>query len=316
MKWKNKDINTHFVLDTESNFPRHSQLDWESIPRHSQLDWESSASGYSHSPRHSRAGTSSLTPIGDGNLLSANLKHRRIIMQGRTKQSAFTLIELLVVITIISLLIAILLPALAAARNAARAIQCQSNQRQVGIAEFVYANDHNGKILMYQNSNANMWSLSLRQYVSDTQIFFCPSAPPYTIAGQKKLTDTWTLPHTGASSELKYNTYSQWWNNPAIERVPNFLGSGSYAYFFNLGTLKSASDSLLLAETTYNSWYPEWRFALNTAWSAIDFRHNNATNILFLDGHVSANNFKQSQKVFANGYAWYWDAASGNATKY
>lgn len=57
------------------------------------------------------------------------------------KQRAFTLIELLVVISIIALLIAILLPALKAARESARAVQCLSNERQLGIAYAAYAAD-------------------------------------------------------------------------------------------------------------------------------------------------------------------------------
>jgi prepilin-type N-terminal cleavage/methylation domain-containing protein/prepilin-type processing-associated H-X9-DG protein len=57
-------------------------------------------------------------------------------------QRAFTLIELLVVIAIIAILAALLLPALAAAKQAAIVTKCMSNKKQMDIAWVMYAGEN------------------------------------------------------------------------------------------------------------------------------------------------------------------------------
>src|SRR5262245_46372200 len=56
----------------------------------------------------------------------------------RIKRRAFTLVELLVVIAIIGVLVALLLPAIQAAREAARRANCVSNLKQFGVAIHTY----------------------------------------------------------------------------------------------------------------------------------------------------------------------------------
>lgn len=62
----------------------------------------------------------------------------------RKPSAGFTLVELLVVIAIIGILVALLLPAVQAAREAARRSQCVNNIRQLSVAMMNYESTYNG----------------------------------------------------------------------------------------------------------------------------------------------------------------------------
>jgi prepilin-type processing-associated H-X9-DG protein/prepilin-type N-terminal cleavage/methylation domain-containing protein len=130
-----------------------------------------------------------------------------VVPRGKLPRTAFTLVELLVVIGIIAVLVSILLPALARARESAKAVVCASNLKQLGMALAMYVNDNNDYTprFMYDPNTAAAtpspepgwsrweWFAAIKKYVAGNPkdiptgnaglqeeqkqtVYFCPSA--------------------------------------------------------------------------------------------------------------------------------------------
>ena len=108
-------------------------------------------------------------------------KPRRQIRPCSLSRPAFSLVELLVVIGIVSILMSLLLPAVQAAREAARGVQCRSNLKQIGLGVHAY---HDGQGVLptsmgpfdhgprpAKQKNGKGWITSILPYLEEQALF-------------------------------------------------------------------------------------------------------------------------------------------------
>ncbi|HUY92388.1 MAG TPA: DUF1559 domain-containing protein [Pirellulales bacterium] len=86
------------------------------------------------------------------------------------RRQGFTLVELLVVIAIIGILVALLLPAVQAAREAARRTQCNNNLKQMGIGMQNYHDIYRSLPVGAYSCCWGTWLVGLLPYVEQTNL--------------------------------------------------------------------------------------------------------------------------------------------------
>jgi prepilin-type N-terminal cleavage/methylation domain-containing protein len=125
---------------------------------------------------------------------------------------AFTLVELLVVIAIIGILIALLLPAVQAAREAARRMQCSNNLKQMGLAVHNFHDTYNG-CPPYHLEAARAGTFCFLFSFSEQQQLW------EMIVNAKDNT---------ADKGLNVNLYGNWWQNQLTDAERKAFGSVSW----------------------------------------------------------------------------------------
>ncbi len=222
-------------------------------------------------------------------------------INGGLPSSGFTLVELLVVILIISILIALLLPALAAARQDADAVVCQSNLRQMGLMFMDYEGQYEGAMItpkfVYNTPSGPTWTTWLnaldtvpvlyRDYFQGyhlDQLMQDPGEPAYNSnnfliwAGEG-----WDY---GMNSSIDSDGpadpgFTSWNIGDAWARVSRIADPSEVGYLFDAF---GVPDPAVGGGQTWEVW--------NTYISPTDspggvaFPHNGDCNVLYIDGHV------------------------------
>jgi prepilin-type processing-associated H-X9-DG protein/prepilin-type N-terminal cleavage/methylation domain-containing protein len=231
-------------------------------------------------------------------------------MSARTR--AFTLVELLVVIAVVALLMGVLLPVLGSVRTTSRAAAGASNIRQLQIANGMYADDHAEHFLPgaidMQFTNLHRWHGTrdnpsapfepedgpitpyLDSEAASAGVRACPAfVPP----------DDLLRVESGA---FEANCGGYGYNLAYVGQLVRQMASGLVSIDDDAGAKRTGvrrpTQTLAFADCAFaGRTLIEYSFAEPPRWvqlptfrrdPSIHFRHDGRANIVWLDGHVSA----------------------------
>jgi prepilin-type processing-associated H-X9-DG protein len=186
----------------------------------------------------------------------------------------------LVVIAIIGILVALLLPAIQAARESARRINCASNMRQIGIAIHRFCDAHQGQFPQSSHTSvAQSWIFTLAPFLeSCDQIRICPD--------DKKAVER----RAALMSSYVMNGYLTDPGLPGVILNFNRLQAKSKTMtvfeIADAAAVDPSSDHVHSYE-----WFVNSNIKAGRVWDTINYditttRHSEAANYLFADCHV------------------------------
>jgi len=197
------------------------------------------------------------------------------------QRRGFTLIELLVVIAIITVLAAILFPVFARAQDRARTASCLSNLKQLGTAAGMYASDYDGVVSIGEQPSLpgtenGMWYWRWFPYVTNGQVYVCPSGVQGTPDGEESL--------------VRF---------PSMEEGPISYATICESCFVDeicvLGSIQRPANTMLLSDNPWSAYRtcprshagrPQHRPLADMSDEYKDFPwHTNNVNVCFMDGH-------------------------------